>query len=55
MKTYTVTASVTDNETGNVIFKAEIPTAKRDDVIGAGMSTPGVVPVARLLLESVNA
>jgi hypothetical protein len=52
MKTYTVTISVKDNETGEVLMDAEIPNAKREDMFEPGAATPSLSPVAQFILKA---
>lgn len=50
---YTVDVTVTDQETGNALYKAEIPIANHADVFEEGAATPGLVPVVAFLQQCI--
>jgi PKD repeat protein len=51
-ETYTVTLTVKDNQTGDVLMTAELSIANRSDVFETGEATPSTAQAARFLLKS---
>ena len=53
MKTYTVKIVVTENETQEEIFSAELPEVKQSDVFAVGAATPSLLTIANFIQSAL--
>lgn len=55
MKTYRVLITITDTETNQDVFCADVPSVPHSDLYEPGAATPGLKPVSDFLQRAVTA